>query len=131
MNGGKSPGNDGLTVEFYKQFWKDIKNVILNQSLIRFQSASYQPLRNKPLSSFQKSANKDKRFVGNWRPISLLNVDTKIFSKTVASHFIPILPTIISSDQTAYVKGRFIGESIRLYIGILQTRKYRSLPYYC
>ena len=52
MNGGKSPGNDGLTVEFYKQFWEDIKNVYLNQSLIRFQSVSYRPLRNKPLSSF-------------------------------------------------------------------------------
>ena len=84
------------------------------------------------LSSSQKQAiikllekrDKDKRFV------SLLNVDTKIFSKTVASRFIPILPTIISSDQTAYVKGRFIGESIR-HIGILQKRKYRSLHYYC
>ena len=25
MNGGKSPANDGLTVEFYKHFWEDIK----------------------------------------------------------------------------------------------------------
>ena len=52
MNGVKSPGNDGLTVEFYKQFWEYIKMCIFNQSLTRFQLASYRPLRNKPLSSF-------------------------------------------------------------------------------
>ena len=29
MNGGKFPGSYGLTVEFYKQFWEDIKKCIL------------------------------------------------------------------------------------------------------
>ena len=27
MSGGKSPGNDGLTVEFYKFFWNDINHL--------------------------------------------------------------------------------------------------------
>ena len=27
MSGGKSPGNDGLTVEFYKFFWSEIKDI--------------------------------------------------------------------------------------------------------
>ena len=63
--------------------------------------------------------DKDKRFISNWRPISLLNVDTKIISKCLAARLTPILPTIISSDQTAYVKSRFIGESTRLISDIL------------
>ena len=45
MNGGKSPGNDGLTVEFYKHFWEDIKNVyfesIAYSISVGFLSVSY------------------------------------------------------------------------------------------
>ena len=80
------------------------------------------------LSSSQKQAiikllekrEKDKRYIENWRPISLLNVDTKIISKAIANKLKIILPSIISHDQTAYVKGRFIGESTRLISDILE-----------
>ena len=30
MSDGKSAGNYGLTVEFYKLFWEDIKNILLD-----------------------------------------------------------------------------------------------------
>ena len=46
----------------------------------------------------------------NWRPISLLNVDTKIISKAFATKLKPILPSMITSDQTAYVGKRRISE---------------------
>ena len=29
-NNGKSPGTDGLPVEFYKIFWKNIKKLVMN-----------------------------------------------------------------------------------------------------
>ena len=116
----KSPGNDGLSVEFYKTFWDDIKNVF-------FESVCYSRLvgelsisQRQSIIKLIEKKDKDKRFIANWRPISLLNVDTKIISKSLASRFIPILPTIISADQTAYVKGRYIGESIRLISDILE-----------
>ena len=53
---------------------------------------------------------KDKRFLKNWRPISLINVHAKIASKVLASRMKNILSSIVKCDQTAYVKG----ESIRL-----------------
>ena len=39
----------------------------------------------------------------NWRSISSLDVDTKILSKAFAVKLKPILPSIMSSNQTVYV----------------------------
>ena len=64
--------------------------------------------------------DRDKRYIKNWRPISLLNVDTKILSKAFSNKLKTVLPTLISSQQTAYVKNRFIGESGRLISDIVE-----------
>ena len=59
----------------------------------------------------------------NWRPISLINYDAKLLSKTLAERLKLVLPSIIKNDQTAYVKNRFLGESVRLISDILETTK--------
>ena len=73
---------------------------------------------------------RDKRYVNNWRPISLLNVDTKLLSKVVAFRIKKVIATLVSNDQTAYVPGRFIGESVRLASGLLEYMDYSNLPGY-
>ena len=120
MENSKSPGNDGFTVEFYKFFWIDLKFLLYDS----FQDSKY----TKKLSPSQRQAviklltkkDKDSRFIENWRPISLLNIDTKILSKVFANRLKPTLSSIISHDQTAYVHGRFIGESVRLVSDIIE-----------
>ena len=62
----------------------------------------------------------DKRYIKNWRPISFLNVDTKVLSKAISNRLKTALPTLLSSQQTAYVKNRFIGESGRLISDIIE-----------
>ena len=52
----------------------------------------------------------------------MLNVDTKILSKAISNKLKTVLPTLISSQQTAYVKNRFIGESGRLISDIIEIR---------
>ena len=82
MKNDKSPGNDGITKEFYELFWDDIKN-------------SSDPINNSfrsgELSTSQKQAvikliqkKTDRRLIKNWRPISLLKIDTKLISKVIA-----------------------------------------------
>ena len=65
--------------------------------------------------------DRDKRFIKNWHPILLLNVDYKIVSKALAARLKDILPKIISSEQSANVKNRFIGENGRLISDIIEV----------
>ena len=63
--------------------------------------------------------DRDKRYIKNWRPISLLNVDTKIISKALSERLKNVLSSLISTQQTAYIKNRFIGEGGRLISDIV------------
>ena len=113
MPSGKSPGNDGLTKEFYYEFWD-----LVSDSLLASLNYSYENIK---LSNSQKQSvitlilkpGKDKRHLQNYRPISLLNVDAKICSKALAARVIKVLDEIISPDQHAFIKGRNICEAIR------------------
>ena len=74
MKNDKSPGSDGITVEFYKTFWDD-----RNQYLI--DSLNFSVNRN--LTDFQKQCiiSLIPKSLFNWRPVTLLNVDYKIATK--------------------------------------------------
>ena len=72
--------------------------------------------------------NKDKRFVENWRPISLLNVDYKIGSKALASRLEKVLPEIIHENQCAYVKGRTIFDAVRSISNVMEYTKLYNIP---
>ena len=58
--------------------------------------------------------DRDSRLIKNWRLISLMNVDAKIASKALAMRVKKIIYKLVYTDQTAYIKGRFIGESVTL-----------------
>ena len=52
---------------------------------------------------------------------------SKIASKALVLRRRNVIPSIINYDQTAYVKGRFIGESIRLIDDILYHAEHENL----
>ena len=62
------------------------------------------------------------------RPITLLNVDYKITSKAIATRIEKLLPLIINSTQTGFIKGRYVGENIRLINDILEQTKAQDIP---
>ena len=71
---------------------------------------------------------KNRTFLENWRPISLLNVDAKIMSKVIASRIKNALPSIIHYNQTGYVKDRYIGETIRSIFDTMEFTDTENVP---
>ena len=67
-----------------------------------------------------KKKDKDKRLIKNWRPISLLNDDTKLISKSLANRLQDVMPNLVSENQSAYVNNRFISKSGKLISDILE-----------
>jgi len=120
---GKTPGMDGITIEFYLKFWH-----LLNKILIKCFNASYVLGE---LTQTQKlgiitllDKGKDRTLLKNWRPITLLNVDYKILSKVIAERMKQHLPKLINHNQVEYVKGRNITDNIRTISDLMfLTRK--------
>ena len=131
MANNKSPGNDGLSKELYVCFFNEIHTYLLSTLNCSFSRGHMTSSHKQALIILIEKKGKDKRLLKNWRPISLINVDAKIALKALALRIRKVLVSLISSDQTAYVKGRYIGESVRLLNDILEyTDIIKLRPFY-
>ena len=108
----KSPGLDGLTVEFYRNFWPYIKCIAVKvfNSCYKYQELTDSQKIGVISLIYKKN---DPLNLDNYRPITLLNVDTKIIAYSLAQRIKPVLAKIIHSDQNGYIKNRYIGYNIR------------------
>ncbi len=84
MESGKAPGIDGLPVEWYKTFWAELKEdllEVLNESL----AEGRLPLscRRAVLTLLPKKG--DLTDIKCWRPVSLLCSDYKLLSKALTN----------------------------------------------
>jgi len=49
-------------------------------------------------------------------------------TKSTAHRIAKVLPKLINDDQTSYVKGRYIGENLRLISDIMKTAELENIP---
>ena len=66
----------------------------------------------------------------NWRPVSLLQTDYKILTKTLSLRLQKVLPKIISPDQVGYILNGYIGENIRTIKDIMTYSWDHKIPGY-
>lgn len=79
----KSPGSDGLPVEFYHAFWHILGADVVDVLNDSFSVGTLPPsLRSALISVIFK--NGDRLDCKKWRPISLLNVDYKLYPRALA-----------------------------------------------
>lgn len=110
-NPNKSPGPDGISFLFYQTFWDTI-----SEDLFKIFQAFY----NRTLdisklnlaSIFLIPKKEDTLTIQNFRPISLINYSFKLITKLLANRLSKVIDPLIDDSQSAYIKGRLIGDNI-------------------
>ena len=124
----KSPGNDGLSKEFYLAFWNEISKPLIECFIYSQKEGSLSVSQRQAVITLIEKKDKDRQYLNNWRPISLLNVDYKLLTKLLANRIKPILASIISPNQTGYVNNRSILDSVRTIQDIIHYLDINKVP---
>jgi hypothetical protein len=104
-------GPDGIPFSFYQKFWDLVKPEILAMfnDFSKGELDIYR-LNFAMLTLIPKEADAD--VMNFFRPISLLNCIFKLFTKVLTNRLALIMDRIISHNQIAFIKGRYILESV-------------------
>ena len=125
---GKSPGTDGLTAEFYPAFWELFGQELVDSLNHAFEMGEMSISQKRGVITLIPKKNKNKAFLHNWRPISLLNTDYKIATKAIAARISKVLPVLINGDQTGFIKGQSIAQNVCLIDDIIECTEALDIP---
>ena len=126
MQNNKSPGSTGFTTEFFKFFWKDIGVFVVKSINFGFFLGALSQTQREGIITCIPKGSKCRKYIKNWRPISLLNISYKIASGCIANRVKTILPSIIDLDQSGFMSERFTGDNIRLIYDVLNYSNARK-----
>jgi hypothetical protein len=125
MHPSKAPGPDGFSPGFYQKFWhivgEDVVAAVLN--FLESDSKIHQ-LNRTHVVLVPKVKN--PQHLSQLRPISLCNVFYKIGSKALANRLKPMLHSLISPFQSAFVPGRLISDNSLVAFEIAHFLKRRN-----
>ena len=106
-----APGPDGIPFFFYQKYWEVIKTDLYDLFSDWFDNKLDIYRLNFAMVTLIPKED-DAWSMKKFRPISLLNCSFKIFTKVLTNRIGKIVNRLISPCQSAFIKGRFILESV-------------------
>ena len=124
----KAPGLDGIPIELWKSMDDQFRsstpdqpdkrkcNIVLILTTVFLDIESHGTntgarLNEGCISPIYKK--KDPEDIANYRPITLLNTDYKIFTKALSLRLADVAPQIINQDQAGFIPGRSIFDQVK------------------
>jgi hypothetical protein len=107
----KSPGPDGVTFGFIKDFWEDMKGDVMRFISEFHRNGKLTKGLNSTFIALIPKVDSPQR-LNDFRPISLVGSLYKILAKLLANRLWRVIGSVISETQTAFVKDRQILDGI-------------------
>ncbi|KAM0869563.1 hypothetical protein ACQ4PT_040591 [Festuca glaucescens] len=109
-----APGPDGFSGGFYQRAWPIIKRDIMAAVLKLFvgDGRGFGKLNGAIITLIPKRLEAVE--VGDYRPISLVHSFAKLFSKILANRLRPKMHSLVSTNQSAFIKGRNLHDNFML-----------------
>lgn len=99
----KSPGSDGYTNEFYKEFQHDLVPLLCKAYNWALDNETWATTWNSAIITVLYKPGKNPTDCSSYRPISLLSTDHKLLSSILATRLAKIIPQLINPDQTGFI----------------------------
>ena len=132
---GTSPGGDGLPYEFYKSL-KDPRGETEEPSkegiLVNRLTAVYQHIQTshelpsqwtEGILSLLYKGKGDNTNLENYRPLSIINVDYKIFTEILMQRLVNAVKDVLGLYQSAFLPGRLIDDNIKIIQYLIARQK--------
>lgn len=110
---GRAPGQDGYTIEFYRTFVDVLSPILTKLYKDIIETQTMPATMNNAVISVVLKQGRDHQQMGNYRPLSLLNNDYKIFAKALAGRLAEVIPSLIHLDQVGFIAGRNASQNMR------------------
>lgn len=108
----RSPGSDGLPVEFYKTF-KDLLSPILLEVYSEVgREGEMSPTMARGMIIMIYKRQGDPALLKHFRPLSMLNCDYKVLTRIFSNRLKQVLAGIIAPTQTYSIPGRDIADTV-------------------
>lgn len=124
MHPSKSPGPDGMSPFFFQKFWHIIGGDV-REAVLSVLNSGHVLNKMNFTHILLIPKKKDPQCMADYRPISLSNVVSRIVSKVFANRVKPILPSIISDSQSAFVPNRLISDNTSVAYEMLHRLRNR------
>ena len=124
----KAPGPDGFTAFYYKTYGSVLAPQLVKMfNSIRLTGMIPPSMREAVISLIPKPG-KDHKQCASYRPIALLNIDNKLYTKILATRLDEVLPQLIAPDQSGFVRARQTHDNIRRVTHLLEKAHKRNIP---
>uniref|UniRef100_A0A670HXI2 Reverse transcriptase domain-containing protein n=1 Tax=Podarcis muralis TaxID=64176 RepID=A0A670HXI2_PODMU len=126
MKPGKAPGPDGFSQKYYKSLEEHLAPVLCKVINNILQGGGIPDSWREAHITVIPKADSDRLDIKNYRPISLLNNDYKIFAGIMANRLKKYLNKVIHKDQAGFLPGRQIKDNVRHVINIIEYLERRN-----